>query len=146
MANGTRPWNWRLITAGSNAWINATPAPPSSAVASNIALCPCSPRTRLARKISARPRAIPRRSPSTASMRTAISATRPMHTTGKVVSNEAVWKLMPVARRMSASKGLTELRIGRKFNPSAITTSQPRAARQPCNLPMSVSMAMKMRV
>ncbi|MNF16852.1 hypothetical protein D3C80_2200580 [compost metagenome] len=52
-----------------------------------------------------------------------------MHTTGKVVSSEAVWKLMPVARRISASKGLTELRIGRRFSPSATSSTQPSATR-----------------
>ncbi|KAA8559967.1 hypothetical protein FX985_00001 [Pseudomonas extremaustralis] len=114
IATGTRCWNSRLIIAGTNAWISATPAPPSRAVASNAEPWPISQRARHASRIIIKPRAMPRRSPKRASTRTPTSATRPMHTTGRLVSRALLWKLRPVAWRISPSNGLIELRIGRR--------------------------------
>ncbi len=48
-----------------------------------------------------------------------------MQITGRLVSQALLWKLMPVAPRISLSSGLTELRIGRRFSPRHTSRAQP---------------------
>ncbi|CAB3800892.1 hypothetical protein LMG28614_05270 [Paraburkholderia ultramafica] len=77
------------MTAGSSAWIAATPTPASSAVASSAAPLDAVHRAAQASAIASRPSATPRVSPTPRVSAPAPNAPIPIATTGRLVSNDA---------------------------------------------------------
>ena len=78
-----------------------------------------------------KPSAMPLPSPRRVSTWALNNANTPMHTTGNVVSIPAIWNPRPTAPRMSFSKGLMDVKLGRRLSATITTTHSQAPVRQP---------------